>query len=945
MHRTFLFLLSGAFALLAGPAAAQSAMDEKDGPPSSAGHRESARAEAAVLPTGQRISPRATPGSRFWDRLMTDGGAAPVYARGAVSTLLTPDGHYLLILTSGFKRNADAHGHPSAQRSRQSVIIEDVSNPRQPQTIQVLPINNSFCGMALSADGKTLYVGGGVDDNVLIFQKTGPSGQWRTDGHPIPLGHQSGLGLHVKPLTAGLALSPDGRRLLVSNFYNDSVSMIDLDQRRVLRDVDLRPGPSEGRHGQAGGESPFWVVMDHRQRVYVSSMRDREIVVIDTGNDDPKIVARIATPGNPNRLLLDEARQRLYVAMENRDSIAVVDTQKLRLQGQAGLVPGEVRRAGTPGVSPGEENLGWSANALGISPDHQRLYATLGQMNAIAVLSLAGAMPHSLGLLPTAWSPQDLVPAPAGDALWVINNKSIPGANPGYCSGYRHGCIASSPVQPKPNQYILQLSLSGLQEIPHLAKVDLPSMTSVVLKNNHSPLLSHIDRQVMDFLHRHIRHVIYIVKENRSYDQVLGDLPRGNGDPSLTEFPLAVTPNQHRLALDFVLLDHFLDTGEVSGDGWAWSTAARESDINSKMLPNNYAQGGGSYDWEGTNRNVNVGLQGEERRAANPDTPKDPDLLPGTADVAAPDSAAGRYQQGYLWSAALRHGLTLRNYGFFVDLERYGASTNRIPLSRHPYQEKIIQAYPANPGLAAHTDPFFRSFDNAYPDYYRYREWEREFRAYERNGKLPTLSLIRFMNDHTGKFGQAMDGVNTPELQVADNDFAVGLLAERIAHSRYARDTLIFVVEDDAQDGPDHVDAHRSIAFVVGPYVKQGAVLSTPYNTLNLLRTMEMVLGLPPLSALDGAARPMADIFDLRQRPWSFQACPSGMLQSTALASRWPARYRSCGSAQNHLRPLHDGKYWAAKTQGMDFSAEDRIDTAQYNRILWEGIMHTPQPD
>ena len=153
------------------------------------------------------------------------------------------------------------------------------------------------------------------------------------------------------------------------------------------------------------------------------------------------------------------------------------------------------------------------------------------------------------------------------------------------------------------------------------------------------------------------------------------------------------------------------------------------------------------------------------------------------------------------------------------------------------------------------------------------------------------------------------------------------------------------MVEDDAQDGPDHVDAHRSIAFVVGPYVKQGAVLSTPYNTLNLLRTMEMVLGLPPLSALDGAARPMADIFDLRQRPWSFQACPSGMLQSTALASSWPARYRSCSSAQGHLRPLHDGKYWAAKTRGMDFSAEDRIDTAQYNRILWEGIMHTPQPN
>ncbi|MHB1532526.1 bifunctional YncE family protein/alkaline phosphatase family protein [Acidithiobacillus sp.] len=897
-----------------------------------------------LLPTGQYITPQGIPGAQFHDHLMTHDAKPPIYARGAVSTLLTPDGHYLLILTSGFNRNVDTDRQPSRELSHQSVIVYDLSNPRLAKIAQIIPIKNTFCGMALSANGKTLYVGGGIDDNVAIFRKVDASGHWQADGQPIPLEHRSGLGLHVKPLTAGLALSPNGRRLLVSNFYNDSVSMIDLDQRRVLWEMDLRPGPAEGRHGQAGGESPFWIVMDHQQRAYISSMRDREIVVIATANDDPKIVARMATPGNPNRLLLDEPRHRLYAAMENRDSIAVIDTKKLHLQGQAGLVPVETFRARMPGFSPSKGNLGWSANALAISPDHQRLYATLGQMNAVAVLSLAGAMPHSLGLLPTAWSPQDLVYAPAGDTLWVINNKSVPGANPGYCSGYRHGCIASSPVQPKPNQYILQLSRSGLQEIPHLANVDLSQMTSVVLKNNHSHLLSRTDRQVMNFLHQHIRHVIYIVKENRSYDQVLGDLPRGNGDPSLTEFPLAVTPNQHRLALAFVLLDHFLDTGEVSGDGWAWSTAARESDINSKMLPNNYAEGGGSYDWEGTNRNVNVGLEGKERLAANPDNPKDPDLLPGTADVAAPDSDAGKYQQGYLWSAALRHGLTLRNYGFFVDLERYDTNTNRIPLSRHPYQDQIIQAYPANPELAAHTDPFFRSFDNAYPDYYRYREWEREFRNYEHNGKLPTLSLIRFMNDHTGKFAEAMDGVNTPELQVADNDYALGLLVERIAHSRYARDTLIFVVEDDAQDGPDHVDAHRSIAFVVGPYVRQGALVSTPYNTLNLLRTMEMVLGLRPLSGLDGAARPMTDIFDLRQKPWSFRACPSGMLQSTALASRWPANHRSC-SGQSHLRPLHDWKYWAAKTRGMDFSAEDRIDTAQYNRILWEGIMHTPQPN
>jgi len=890
---------------------------------------------AQILPTGQRVDPWAIPGGQFWDAIRLKDGPAPIDARGLLRALSSPDGQTLFLLTSGFKLNADAAGKLSPADSRQSILVVNIHSPAHPRIEQVIPITNSFVGMALASDGSTLYVGGGVDDKVQVFRKSSANGSWAAAGAPIPLGHQSGLGIDVKPLTAGIQLSRNGQGLLVTNLYNDSLSYVDLAQRRVAWELDLRPGPSEGKTGQPGGESPFDVTQDEDGRIYVSSLRDREIVVVEIQDQHPRVRTRIPTPGNPNRLLYDPKRHSLYVAMDNRDGVGIIDTRTLQYRKTLPVLAKQT----DPHV-----NWGWSTNALAMDPSGQFLFATLGAMNAVAVWDLREQHPTSRGLLPTAWSPQDLVVGNQG-TLWVVNNKSNTPGHTGYCSGYIHGCIADSPVTPRPNQYILQLSLSGLQEIPLQALQDLGSTTQAVLANNQMDPIRPEDRQIMDFLRQRIRHVIYIVKENRSYDQVLGDLPQGNGDPSLTEFPRSTTPNQHRLAEQFVLLDHFLDTGEVSGDGWAWSTAARELDITSKILPNNYGRGGGSYDWEGTSRNVNVGLQGAARRQANPNTPEDPNLLPGTANWAAPDSSEGRYQQGYLWSAALRAGKSLRNYGFFVDLQRYDAKENPIPLARFPHREKVRQAYAANPELAPYTDPYFRGFDNAYPDYYRYLEWEREFRGYVQQKRLPELTLLRFMHDHTGSFKEAMDGINTPELQVADNDYAVGLVAEQLAHSPFAHDTLIFVVEDDAQDGPDHLNAHRSTAYIIGPYVKQHAVVSTPYNTLNLLRTMEMILGLPPLSGLDAAQRPMSEVFDPSQQHWDFRACPSALLLPSALSQHFSPAQRSCGKIATVAQPRHDAQYWAEKTKGMDFHVEDHIDTQKYNRILWEGIMGTPYPE
>jgi DNA-binding beta-propeller fold protein YncE len=258
-----------------------------------------------------------------------------------------------------------------------------------------------------------------------------------------------------------------------------------------------------------------------------------------------------------------------------------------------------------------------------------------------------------------------------------------------------------------------------------------------------------------------------------------------------------------------------------------------------------------------------------------------------------------------------------------------------------------VVAYSTNVALTPYTDPFFRGFDNALPDFYRYAEWQREFNSNYSSGGLPALSLVRFMHDHTGNFvagaggspPAAIDGVNTPELMVADNDYAVGMLIQKIANSIYANNTLIFVVEDDAQDGADHVDSHRTVALVAGAYVKQGAVISTPYNTINLIRTMEEVLGLPPMNLNDALAAPMADIFNTKPSPWSFTAAPSAFLYNTKLLL--PPK----PAGMLVPKPTHNAKYWARVTKGMDFSDADLVDPTAFNRILWKGLMgNKPYP-
>jgi DNA-binding beta-propeller fold protein YncE len=796
-------------------------------------------------------------------------------------------------------------------------------------------------------------------------------------GLPVPASEPSlqiNSTVYVQPCAADVAISQDGQTMVVANYYNDSITVFTgglgnwtpLSTLTTVQttnkpqtntgELDLRPGraATSPQPGTPGGEYPFWVVIAQPTPLpagsttttwaYVSSIRDREIDVVNLDGGTPAVIKRIPVIGQPNKMTLNAAQTLLYVAEDESDTVDVIDTNPNdstmwnileTIPVVAPFLPPTLKNYEGANTNSLTLMTGANTNSVTLTPDGTQLYVTLGNLNSIAVVALTGTDQNQVvGFIPTGWYPNSVSFSPDGKWVYVLNGKSPTGPNPHWCYVY------GPPLYPTcqdMNEYNPQLTKAGLQFFPTATlAAQLPALTAQVLANNRfSTTESASDAAVMAAVHQGVQHVIFILKENRTYDQVLGDLPAGNGDPSLVQWGSTITPNLHSLAQTFVTLDNFMATAEVSNDGWAWTTGGRAPDVVEHQYPVAYAARGLSLDTEGTNRSVNVGIPTlAQRMAAEPLTPNDPDLLPGQTDVDAPDGPNNQVNTGYLWDSARRAGLTIRNYGFFIDTTCYNEPTCAIPLAPNPASTTppTIVASPTNVTLAPFTDPYFRGFDNNFPDYYRYTEWLREFNANYATGGLPSLSLVRFMHDHTGNFGTAIDGVNTPELQEADNDYAVGLLVQTIANSIYANNTLIFVIEDDAQDGADHVDSHRTVAFVAGAYVKQHTLVSTQYNTLDFLRTMEEVLGIPQLNLNDALARPMADIFNTTPSNWSFIATPSPYLYATQLPLPQPAGVIV-------LKSTHSAKYWAQVTKGMDFSDADRVDPAVYNRILWKGMM------
>ena len=797
---------------------------------------------------------------------------------------------------------------------------------------------------------------GGPSDVVFIVTR-GIDGKWGDKPTVLRLGHNgAGLGLAVPPnsaptpinervgvvpCAAGVAISTDGQTLVVANYYNDSITIFTggLGKWSLWRELDLRPGKNDrSQTGVAGGEYPFWVAVKGNgagATAYISSIRDREIVVVKlSGSPElfnptgrPSVQTRIRVKGQPNKMTLNAAQSRLYVAEDQSDTVDVIDTATNTIVETIPVIAPKVpsRLAQYKGATP---------NSVTLSPDEKRLYVTNGNLNCIAVIELDAANRASrvVGLIPTGWYPNSVSVSGDGATLYVVNGKSPTGPNPGWCYGGYGPVDWETCLQA--NQYNPQLTKAGFQiySVPSVA--ELETLTAQVAVNNRfSSTLSPSDASVMEAVRKGTQHVIFVIKENRTYDQILGDLEIGNGDPDLTEFGEKTTPNQHQLARSFVTLDNFLDTAEVSYDGWLWTTSAQAPDVTQRQYPIAYAYRGLSLDSEGLNRNVNIAIPNlADRIAANPFTPNDPDLLPGPTNTSAPDGPDNEVNTGYLWDAAFRAKLTVRNYGFFVDTTRYNTQNYTIPLVRDPFWSGTRVAYPTSVSLTPYTDLYFRGFDNAFPDYYRFKEWERDFDTNYATGGLPSLSLVRLMHDHTGNYDTAIDGVNTPETQVADNDYSLGLLIQKIANSIYANNTLIFVIEDDAQDGGDHMDSHRSIAFVAGAYVKQRTLVSTPYNTIDFVRTIEEVLGLPPMNLNDALAKPMADIFNTTPSPWSFNAVPAPILYTTKL----PLPPKPAGLVVP--QPAHNSKYWTRVMKGMDFAAEDRVNPLDFNHLLWKGL-------
>ncbi len=885
--------------------------------------------------------------------------AYPNFVAGeAVRSQLSPDGTTLAIITAGQNSLYKADGTVDSASSTQFIFLYDVAGAHKSRPLleQVLHQVNAHVGLAFSPDGNTLYAAGGADDAVYVYARS--SAAWTPSG-AIALGHaDKGLGLRVRPNAAGLALSADGKTLVVANNYNDSITVIDTATRAVRYEHDLRPffGRNEGQAGAAGGTFPFAVVVKGNATAYVSSDRDREVVAVDISSPVAgRLLARIKVGGNALGMALDRSQSKLYVAQDNADQISIIDTS-------SNTVTRNIDARAPARLLSGARYTGAATFAATLSPDGRTLYAVNAGANAIAVIPLAGPQADTVaGLIPTAYEPHDLSFSADGSWMYIVNGKSATGPNPGHLSGstahladlgHPGGNDSAAAEARASNEYQLQLERASLVSAPVPTAAELAVLTARVAQNNFyafEPAAK--DAATMGFLRRHIKHVIYVVKENRTFDQVLGDLAGGaNGDPRLTQFGAAITPNYHRLATRFVALDNFMNPGDGSMDGWAWALQGRVTNTEAITQQISYAavDRGLSYESEGSNRNVpvNWATTAERDAAAGPAGTQNysqasaglpggtANLLAGTGNHASSDAPFG-IQKGYIFSAVLQAGLTVRNYGFLV--QNVGSiGTASAPVSE-PFAAGVVQVAALDPELAPLTDVYFRGFDQKYPDLWRYDEWKREFDQFVAGGNLPSLSLVRISHDHMGSFGSALAGVNTPETQQADCDLALGRLVEAVARSRYAADTLIIVTEDDVQDGPDHVDSHRGPAFVVGPYVKQGAVVSTRYSQVNALRTIEDILGTQHINLNTAYQGPMTDVFDIGSSGnWTYRAVASTVLKTTSLP--WAQREAVKFAAGPDVEPRHDAAYWDEVTAGFDFSEADQVPTAEFNQVLWAGL-------
>jgi YVTN family beta-propeller protein len=937
--------------------------------------------QPALLPTGQFVTPLAAPGSSYTPLstgLRPDTNAD---ANGAVTTALSPDGKTLLVLTSGYNTgfyptNAtslsqffttpyiDAKTGLNSKNTTgqfQWVFVFDVSSGALNKQQQI-QLPNAYDGLAWDPSGTRFYVSGGQDDRVYIFKAT--SAGWKIDA-PLPvLGHNTidaaagpgfdydggilkftkagssalvrSLGLNFGPMTAGVNVTDDGKQLIAANLQNDSISIVDT-ATRAAREIKLfHPGSRA-----AFGEFPYWVQPHSAiaggpaDKYYITSLRDGQIIAISTSGR----AQTITVGGEPAKMILTRDERFLLVANPDLDEIEVVDTSTDTLRERISV------------ARPGYRYRGSIPNSLALSPNGHILYVTLAGENAVGVIDLSSG--SVIGRIPTGWYPSSVTPSADGTKLFVAIPKSNSGPAPTLKGSYL------PPAYPNPtalDQYVYADEKAGIETIPVPDAQTLGYLSALVNANDNFAAQGR--SPMMQFLHRHIKHVIYIEKENRTYDQVLGDLPEGNGDPRLVEFPTAVSPNHHALALRFGDLDNWYMAGDVSGDGWNWWAQGHANDYTNKSVPVSYAGGGFDFEWNGEVRNTNLAAPifgGASWYGERMTTVADPSgsstIQPGPKDIAATvgaDDERPGQTGGYIWDTVLRAGLTHRHYGLYVDQTFYSGLTNpfNVPIDRHAYEHHVVQASPVRLALVGRTDPYYRGWDLNEPDEYRYEEWKREFDGYVKTGDLPSLEVLTVMNDHFGNNETNVGGLKTPTLQMASNDHSVGLIVDAVSHSKYWKDTAIFIAEDDSQDGPDHVDSHRSPGFVISPYSRQG-VIHTFYSHPSMVRTIEDILGTDYLGMNDANAYAMDDAFTPYANYQPYDAIiPGNLCQSPVVPDLVPACYSPFAKKTQAVPMVRNLQWWHVHARKLVFSAPDTDNANEMNRIVWSGTVgDVPYPE
>ena len=638
-----------------------------------------------------------------------------------------------------------------------------------------------------------------------------------------------------------LARSPDGSLLAVAGDLGGRIAFVDPRAERVVAIVRVGLHPAAVAFSADG--SVVFVAERGERYVDVVPVPGSTTVAAPSDPDAPRpfsVATRIPVGLHPDALALDG--DRLFVADADDDDVAIVDLVSRRTVAHVPL----------PFHDPGV--FGDSPNALALDGD--RLYVSCGAANAVAVFRVTPTGLTPLGAIPTGWYPTAVAVDRAHGVLYIADGK-------GESS---HTNTHYQPLAPGHKDYIAGNLVGSIRRLPIPGDAALAQgLGEVRALAQHAPA----PQSPVVRAHGPIAHIIYVIKENRSYDEVLGDLREADGDPSLVLFGERVTPNQHALARRFGIFDRFFEDSHISADGHNWSTAAFANDYLEKMWPPDYAARGRPYDFE------------------------------DAAEASVPHS-------GYLWDVAVAHGVTLRNYGEFAT----AGPSRPIPVSV------------SDDALRPRTDRNFATFDLDYPDADRFTEWKREFDAYERSGTLPALEIVRFPDDHTS--GTRADAL-TPQAMVADNDAAVGNLVAAVSHSADWAHTAIFVIEDDAQNGPDHVDEQRSTFYLISPYAA-GGVQHAAYSQASVLRTIETLLGLPPLSTYDAGAPPLNAAFSARPDLRPYDTLPE---QIDLHARNGRTAYRAADSAR------------------LDFAREDRVDEGTFNDILWHAVKGphaTPPP-